>query len=230
VLVHANYLENPFANKETIAMAERQRLQNIQKYNHIWLGEYVKEVEGALWTSDLIQVNRVGEDEVPELRRIVVAIDPSVTGGKNSDETGIIVAGVSTVGEQYYVLEDCSLRGSPDQWIRKAVAKYHEWQADRIIAEVNNGGDLVENLLRNTDNNVSYRSVRATRGKMLRAEPIAALYESSKVHHSGRFPELEEQMIFYNGRGNVSPDRLDALVWAVTDLSQTTGQPMWRIS
>jgi PBSX family phage terminase large subunit len=230
VLVHANYLENPFLNKETIAMAERQRLQNIQKYNHIWLGEYVKEVEGALWTSDLIQVNRVGEDEVPELRRIVVAIDPSVTGGKNSDETGIIVAGVSTVGEQYYVLEDCSLRGSPDQWIRKAVAKYHEWQADRIIAEVNNGGDLVENLLRNTDNNVSYRSVRATRGKMLRAEPIAALYESSKVHHSGRFPELEEQMIFYNGRGNVSPDRLDALVWAVTDLSQTTGQPMWRIS
>ena len=230
VLVHVNYLENPFVTQATTEMASRSKSANILKYNHIWLGDYMKEVEGALWNGDMIQQCRVTEDELPDFSRIVVAIDPSVTGNATSDETGIIVAGRSAHDNKYYILEDCSLRGTPDQWIRRAVAKYHEYQADRIIAEVNNGGDLVENLLRNTDKNVSYRSVRATRGKMLRAEPIAALYESQKVFHSGKFPELEEQMIFYNGRGNVSPDRLDALVWAVTDLSQSTGQAVWRIS
>ena len=230
VLVHVNYLDNPFVTDATKEMAERTRANNILKYNHIWLGDYMKEIEGALWNGDMLQASRVNKDEIPDLTRIVVAIDPSVTGNAKSDETGIVVAGRTANDDTYYVLEDCSLRGTPDQWIRRAVVKYHEYQADRIIAEVNNGGDLVENLLRNTDKNVSYRSVRATRGKMLRAEPIAALYENKKVFHAGKFSELEEQMIFYNGRGNVSPDRLDALVWAITDLSQSTGQPMWRIS
>lgn len=230
VLVHVNYLDNPFVTDATKEMAERTRANNVLKYNHIWLGDYMKEVEGALWNGDMLQASRVNKDEIPDLTRIVVAIDPSVTGNAKSDETGIVVAGRTANDDTYYVLEDCSLRGTPDQWIRRAVVKYHEYQADRIIAEVNNGGDLVENLLRNTDKNVSYRSVRATRGKMLRAEPIAALYENKKVFHAGKFSELEEQMIFYNGRGNVSPDRLDALVWAITDLSQSTGQPMWRIS
>jgi phage terminase large subunit-like protein len=230
VLVHVNYLDNPFVTDATKEMAERTRANNVLKYNHIWLGDYMKEIEGALWNGDMLQASRVNKDEIPDLTRIVVAIDPSVTGNAKSDETGIVVAGRTANDNTYYVLEDCSLRGTPDQWIRRAVVKYHEYQADRIIAEVNNGGDLVENLLRNTDKNVSYRSVRATRGKMLRAEPIAALYENKKVFHAGKFSELEEQMIFYNGRGNVSPDRLDALVWAITDLSQSTGQPMWRIS
>lgn len=230
VLVHVNYLQNPFVNEATKEMAVRSRSNNVLKYNHIWLGDYMKEVEGSLWNGDLIEKCRVKPEELPDFSRIVVAIDPSVTGNANSDETGIIVAGRSAHDDRYYILEDCSLRGTPDQWIRRSVLKYHEHQADRIIAEVNNGGDLVENLLRNTDKNVSYRSVRATRGKMLRAEPIAALYESEKVFHAGKFPELEEQMVFYNGRGNVSPDRLDALVWAVTDLSESTGQAFWRIS
>jgi phage terminase large subunit-like protein len=230
VLVHVNYLDNPFVTDATKEMAERTRANNVLKYNHIWLGDYMKEIEGALWNGDMLQASRVNKDEIPDLTRIVVAIDPSVTGNAKSDETGIVVAGRTANDDTYYVLEDCSIRGTPDQWIRRAVVKYHEYQADRIIAEVNNGGDLVENLLRNTDKNVSYRSVRATRGKMLRAEPIAALYENKKVFHAGKFSELEEQMIFYNGRGNVSPDRLDALVWAITDLSQSTGQPMWRIS
>lgn len=230
VLVHVNYQQNPFVTEATKEMARRSRDNNILKYNHIWLGDYMKEVEGALWNGDLLQTCRVTDQEVPELNRIVIAVDPSVTGKATSDETGIIVAGREHHSEKYYILEDCSLRGTPDQWIRRAITKYHEYSADRIIAEVNNGGDLVENLLRNTDRNVSYRSVRATRGKMLRAEPIAALYESEKVFHVGNFPELEEQMIFYNGRGNISPDRLDALVWALTELSASTGQPMWRIS
>lgn len=230
VLVHANYLNNPFLNEATIEMAERQRQMNIQKYNHIWLGDYIKEVEGALWSGDMIAANRVSEDEVPELSRIVVAIDPAVTGGKNSDETGIIVAGRSAHKPEYYVLEDATLRGSPDQWIKKAIAKYHQYEADRIVAEVNQGGDMVQKLILDSDRSVAYRAVRATRGKMIRAEPIAALYERKQVFHAGRFPELEEQMIFYNGSGNVSPDRLDALVWAITELSQSSGQAVWRIT
>lgn len=229
-LVHVNYMDNPFVTAATKEMADRIRSQNLLKYNHIWLGDYMKEIEGALWNADQLYSCRVEKDEVPDLSRIVVAIDPAVTGKASSDETGIVVAGRSAHKQEYYILEDCSLRGSPDQWIRRAVQKYHEYQADRIIAEVNNGGDLVENLIRNTDRNVSYRSVRATRGKMLRAEPIAALYENDQVFHAGTFTELEEQMIFYNGRGNISPDRLDALVWAVTDLTQSSGQPVWRIS
>ena len=230
VLVHVNFMDNPFVTETTREMADRVRAQNPLKYNHIWLGDYMKEIEGALWNADMIEKCRISKDEIPDLSRIVVAIDPSVTGKATSDETGIVIAGKSAQTEKYYILEDASLRGTPDQWIRRAIFKYHEYKADRIIAEVNNGGDLVENLLRNTDKDVSYRSVRATRGKMLRAEPIAALYESEKVFHSDKFSEMEEQMIFYNGRGNVSPDRLDALVWAVTDLSENTGQPAWRIS
>lgn len=229
ILVHVNYMDNPFVTEATKEMADRIRGQNPIKYNHIWLGDYMREVEGALWNADDIQKCRVEKDAVPELDRIVVAIDPAVTGKATSDETGIVIAG-RFQKNKYYILEDCSLRGSPDQWIRRAISKYHEYQADRIIAEVNNGGDLVENLLRNTDRNVSFRSVRATRGKMLRAEPVAALYESEQVFHAGKFPELEEQMIFYNGSGNISPDRLDALVWAITELSQVSGSPVWRIS
>jgi predicted phage terminase large subunit-like protein len=209
-------------------MAKRAYQKNVQTFNHVWLGDYVGDVEGALWTGGMIERCRI--DEVPDLSRIVVAIDPAVTGGKSSDETGIVIAGRHAQSGTYYVLEDASLRGSPDQWIRVAIEKYREYQADRIIAEVNNGGDLVETLLRNTDRAVSYRAVRATRGKMLRAEPIAALYESNKVFHAERMRELEEQMIFYNGSGNISPDRLDALVWALTDLSQTSGQAVWRIN
>ena len=230
VLVHANYKDNPFLNDATREMAERQRLNNVQKYNHIWLGDYIKEVEGALWNADLIEANRVDDDDIPELSRIVVAIDPAVTGGKNSDETGIVVAGRAAHGQKYYVLEDATLRGSPDQWITRAIAKYHQYEADRIVAEVNQGGDMVQKLILDSDRSVAYRAVRATRGKMLRAEPIAALYEREQVFHAGRFPELEEQMIFYNGSGNVSPDRLDALVWAITELSQSSGQAVWRIS
>ena len=230
VLVHANYMDNPFLNEATREMAERQRLQNIQKYNHIWLGDYIKEVEGALWNGDMIQANRVDMEDVPDLSRIVVAIDPAITGGKNSDETGIVVAGRAADKPEYYILEDATLRGSPDQWIKKAIAKYHEWDADRIVAEVNQGGDMVQKLILDSDRTVAYRAVRATRGKMIRAEPIAALYERKQVFHAGKFPELEEQMIFYNGSGNVSPDRLDALVWAVTELSQSSGQSVWRIS
>lgn len=185
-------------------------------------GELVREREGALWTRKMIERARL--KEVPELDRIVVAVDPPVTGGAQSDECGLMVAGVRTDRdgrERVYVLADGSVRGlGPQQWAERALDLYHEHGADRLVAETNQGGDLVEELIRQIEPTVSYRDVRATRGKRLRAEPVAALYEQGRVHHVGTFRELEDQMCrFVQGRdGGRSPDRLDALVWAVTDL------------
>ena len=128
------------------------------------------------------------------------------------------------------MLEDLSGRHSADKWGRIAIRAYYEWEADRIVAEVNNGGDLVERLIRTIDTNVPYRSVRASRGKMMRAEPIAALYEQKRVHHLGYFAELETQMCTYTGDTRSSPDRLDALVWGLAELSKSRGDVAWRVS
>ena len=170
--------------------------------------------------------NRI--EEAPELQRIVVAIDPAVTSGEEADETGIVVAGRG-VDNRFYVLEDATLRGSPDKWMRTAVDLYYLHKADRIIAETNNGGDLVERLLRTIDRSVSYKKVNASRGKLVRAEPVAALYEQQKVSHVGLFTSLEDQLCTYTGGGK-SPDRLDALVWAITELSTSSGNVYWRVN
>src|SRR5690606_12411566 len=143
--------------------------------------------EVALFKRKLIEAARL--DKAPVLRRIVVGIDPAMTAGSGSDETGIIVAGVGWDGHGY-VLDDASLKGSPDAWAQEAVAAYERWSADRIVAEVNNGGDLVEHTVRTVDANAAYAAVRASRGKRARAEPIAALYEQGKVHHVGTFAVL----------------------------------------
>ena len=182
-----------------------------------------------MWSNKLIDEARLPEDTEKELKQIIVAIDPAVTNNEDSDETGIMVVGKDHNNE-YYVLEDVSGKYTPDQWGRLAVKTFYEWEADRIVAETNNGGDLVERLLRSIDPNIPYRSVRATRGKLLRAEPIAALYEQKKVHHLGVFPELETQMCTYVGQVKPSPDRLDALVWGLTELSKSQGNINWRIS
>jgi len=163
------------------------------------------------------------------MERIVVGIDPATTSNKNSDETGIIIAG--RCNNEYYILDDISGRYTPDEWATKAIEFYYRYNADKIICETNNGGDLVEQIIRNIDNAVSYKKVTATRGKILRAEPISALYEQKKVHHVGYFSELESQMVTYTGDiKQKSPDRLDALVWALTELSHSTGNAIWRIS
>jgi phage terminase large subunit-like protein len=167
-------------------------------------------------------------DEVPDMQRVVVGIDPAVTHSANSDETGIVVAGRG-VDDRFYVLSDKSIKASPDGWMREAIDAFYLYDADKVIAEVNNGGDLVERLLRTIDSNVPYKKVTATRGKMVRAEPIAALYEQKRVSHVGNFDILETQMCEYNGEGK-SPDRMDALVWALTELSLSSGQATWRIS
>lgn len=194
-----------------------------QHYATKWLGrqelyaDIIEEREGSLWTPALLDLAKSAYQDVP-LKRLIVAIDPAVSHGKNSDETGIVVAGLTAHGIGV-ILEDVSLKGSSNQWLLKAIEAYHRWKADRIVAEVNMGGDLVEQLLRNHDPSVSYKAVRATRGKVLRAEPIAALYEQGKVWHAGSFPQLEDQLCTYiPGQTKKSPDRLDALVWALTDL------------
>ena len=181
--------------------------------------EVLSEMPGALWTRERIEKCRVAQ--APPLTRIVVAIDPSVTSGVEAAETGIVVAGIGENGHGY-VLEDLSCRASPDQWASQAVMAYHKHRADQIVAEVNNGGEMVEHVIRTVDPAVPFRAVHASRGKVARAEPVAALYEQGRVHHVGMFPDLESQMVMHLP-GGVSPDRMDALVWALTDL--LVGQP-----
>ncbi|QDL93756.1 ATP-binding protein [Paroceanicella profunda] len=186
-------------------------------------GEMCDAIPGALWTRAGLGGMR---SEAPELTRIVVAVDPPVTGGKSADACGIVVAGVQADGPprdwRAWVLEDASVTGAhPSVWAAAAVAAARRWNADRVVAEVNQGGDLVENILRQVDPLLPYRAVRAARGKVARAEPVAALYEQGRVRHAGIFAALEAEMCAlgpegYSGRG--SPDRVDALVWAITDL------------
>jgi phage terminase large subunit-like protein len=182
-------------------------------------GEVLDDVPGALWARPQLDGSRV--HVAPELARIVVAIDPAVTASAESDETGIVVAGKGVDGA-LYVLADRSCRLSPDGWARRAIVALDEFAADRIVAEVNNGGDLVENVLRTVRPEAPYRAVRASRGKRVRAEPIAALYEQGRVHHVGLHAQLEDQMCSFLPEGNErSPDRVDALVWALTDLTES---------
>lgn len=194
---------------DIVARFEGTRLGRQEIY-----AEVLDDTPGALWTHAQIDAHRV--TVAPPLRRIVVAVDPSVTNSEGSAETGIVAAGADDRGHAY-VLTDASVRASPDAWARAAVGVYHELRADRLVAEVNNGGDLVENLIRTIDGQVAYRAVHASRGKLTRAEPVAALYEQGRVHHVGGFATLEDQLCEYAGFG-ISPDRLDALCWAVTDL------------
>lgn len=187
--------------------------------------EILEDTQGALFERELIRYNQppsAGNDNNHtqdfSFKRVVVGIDPAVTNESYSDETGIVVAGI-THDNTAYVLEDLSGKYSPGEWSKRAVDAYHRWKADRIVAEVNKGGDLVERVVRSCYPDVSYKSVRATRGKALRAEPIAALYEQKRVFHLRPFLELERQMCSYvPGVTSKSPDRIDALVWSLTEL------------
>jgi predicted phage terminase large subunit-like protein len=215
-----------FDNRANLAPAFFRQV--VAKYDGTRMGrqelyaEILDDVPGALWTRDLIRIawpphiQRYGQNEL-DLSRVVVAIDPAVTSGEESDETGIIVAGLDMQGRGH-ILADRSCRLSPDGWARRAIEAYREFRADRIVAEVNNGGDLVETVLRVVDTNIPYTAVHASRGKRVRAEPIAALYEQGKVTHAEAFPDLEDQMCSFTPESGDSPDRMDALVWALTHL------------
>lgn len=212
-----------YDNRANLSARALRKLE--QQYGGTRLGrqelyaEILDDVPGALWTRTILDEGRVRN--VPELVRIVVAIDPAVTAGENSDWTGIVVAGIGA-DRHGYVLDDLTVQTSPERWARIAVAAYERWKADRIIAESNNGGDMVATTLRTVDPLVPVRLVHAARGKRTRAEPVSALYEQGRVHHVGALPELEDQLCTWVP-GDESPDRLDALVWALTDLMLGSG-------
>lgn len=186
--------------------------------------EILDDTPGALWTRQRIEDSRVSLADVQLhidlVVRIVVAIDPAVTSTAESDETGIVVVGL-TRSAHILVFDDLSLRGSPLEWARVAIGAYKFRRADRIVGEVNNGGDLVERNIHVEDGNVPFRAVRASRGKFTRAEPVAAMYEQKRVHHVGTFPMLEDEMCNWIP-GMKSPSRMDALVWAITELAIDT--------
>lgn len=209
---HFTSRDNPYISQ--MAVDELAQDMTALAYRQEILAEDIDEIPGALWTRATLEASRV--QHRPGLYRVVVAIDPAVTANESSNETGIIVAGVDE-NEHGYVLEDVSQRASPDTWAKAAIEAYYRWQADRIVAESNQGGDMVENTLRTIDPNVPITLVRATRGKYTRAEPVSALYDQGRVHHVGLFDELEDQLCSWLP-GDASPDRLDALVWALTAL------------
>jgi len=182
--------------------------------------ELLEDVQGALWTVGMIDGHR--QRFAPDLRRVVVAVDPSGTKGDGKgDDIGIVVAATGTDG-RFYVLEDASCQLSPDGWAKRVAQVYEKWKADRVIAESNFGGAMVQAVLRTANKNLPVKMVTASRGKVVRAEPVAALYEQGKVSHCGEFSAMEDQMCAMTGYGYVgegSPDRADALVWALTELS-----------
>lgn len=234
---YAEMLVNPADNKANLppkyfgilagmSAAQRQRFER---------GEWASEVAGALWAIEDrtaadgqvipgIDSKRIAATQLPEMRRIVVAVDPSGTKGDGKgDDIGIVVAGLGVDGRAY-VLADRTCQLSPDGWGRRAVEAYHEFKADRIIGEKNFGGAMVQFVIRTADKNAAFKEVTASRGKSVRAEPISALYEQGHVSHVGAFPDLEDQMANMTASGFVgegSPDRADALVWALTDLMIT---------
>ncbi|MDE0590427.1 terminase family protein [Halocynthiibacter sp. C4] len=209
-------------NRANLASSFLERIQ--RRYAGTRLGrqelnaEILGDLPGAIWSQSVIDTFRVSE--APEVGRTVVAVDPAVTNTEESDEHGIIVAGIGP-DQAGYVLEDASRSGSPADWAREAVSLYHKYSADGIVVEVNQGGDMVAHTIRTIAPNVNIIEVRASKGKHVRAEPIAALYEQGRVRHVGQYPELEAQMTQFTTegyQGDNSPDRVDALVWAFTDL------------
>jgi phage terminase large subunit-like protein len=213
-----------YDNSANLAPSFLARLKRIYEGTRLGRQELeadlLEDVDGALWSREVIDRGRV--KTVPALRRIVVAIDPAASSGEDSDETGIIVAGR---GEDngFYVLADVSGRYAPHEWAATAVRAFRQWRADRIVAERNNGGEMVEATIRMVDADVPVTTVWASRGKVARAEPVSALYEQGRAHHVGAFPALEDQMCamtadFDARSAGYSPDRCDALVWAATEL------------
>lgn len=210
-----------FQNAENLSPVFLERIR--ERYEGTRLGrqelggEVLDDNPGALWHRDIIENLRVRA--TPPLLRVVVGVDPAVTSNEDSDETGVVTAGVAANGHGYVIADD-SLQATPNGWALKAVGAYDRHRADRIIGEVNNGGDLVEVNIRTVGPHVSYKAVHASRGKLIRAEPISALYEQGRIHHVGTFPLLEDQMCDWVP-GQRSPDRMDALVWALTELMTT---------
>lgn len=234
---YVEMLVNPADNRENLPEKYFDILADMSEAKRIRFerGEWASEVNGALWTLEDRQAADGGTicgidsqrvSQAPAMRRIVVAVDPSGTKGDGQgDDIGIVVAGLGIDGHGY-MLQDGSCNLSPEGWGRRAVELYHLHKADRIVAERNFGGAMVETVIRVADKNVSYKEVTASRGKVARAEPIAALGEKGRIHHVGSHADLEDQLCNFTASGYVgegSPDRADAYVWAFTELMLTGG-------
>lgn len=222
IVVRANYCDNPFFPDELEEERAYDEKVNPTRYGHIWLGEYEPAAVGAIWDMETINTHRRAREDAPDMRRVVVSIDPAGSSEDGANETGIIACGLGEDGRGY-VLDDASLVGSPQEWAERALALYDLHEADAVVVEVNYGGDMVKATIRALRPHIRVIEVRARRGqsKHLRAEPISALYSLGRVSHVGAFPKLEAQMCLvtaggYEGRG--SPDRVDAMVYGFTEL------------
>lgn len=214
-----------FENAENLPESYMDRLRALYEGTRIGrqelAGEILEDREGALWTRDMLERLRVVE--TPEMVRVVVAVDPAVSDGESAAETGIIVCGKGTDG-QGYVLDDSTLSESPLNWSRQVIAAYTRYRANLIVGEKNQGGDLIENTLRTVKPGIAFKGVHASRNKVARAEPVVSLYEQGRVHHVGMFASLEDQLCGWVP-GEKSPDRLDALVWGMTELFDLDEEP-----
>lgn len=225
--IHTTYLDNiQNLSKSFIDQANRVKQENLHRYEHLFLGKWLDDAEGLLWNRPILDRARIVTK--PDLRRIVVAIDPAATSNMESDETGIIVAGKDSEGKGY-VLEDLSGKYSPNEWGKIAQQAAKNWNADCIVAEKNMGGDMVESVIKSTGTPTRIKLVTATKGKYVRAEPIYSLYEQHKIYHVGHFPLLESQMITFDPDKGKSPDRVDALVWGMTELMLGSHRPAFGI-
>ena len=214
--IHTTYLDNKQNLSESfIDQADRVRVENLHRYEHLFLGKWLDDAEGLLWNRPIIERARIASR--PELKRIVVAIDPAITANMESDETGIVVCAKDSNGKGY-VLEDLSGKYTPNEWAKIAMQAAKNWNVDCIVAEKNQGGLMVESVLRSQGTTNRIKLVSATQGKYVRAEPIYSLYEQHKIFHVGNFPILESQMITFDPEKGKSPDRVDALVWGFTEL------------
>lgn len=208
---HFRSQDNPHISTEALEQIAHD--MTALAYRQEILAEDVDEAPGALWTRKTIEDTRREEVPAEGLSRVVIGVDPSATS--TGDEAGIVAAGKT--GEEAYILGDYSLQGSPLTWATRAVRAFYEQEADRIVAESNQGGEMVAQVIRQVDPSVPVILVHASRGKQTRAEPVAAAYEKGRVHHVGSFPLLEDEMCLWVP-GDASPNRMDALVWACTDL------------
>jgi phage terminase large subunit-like protein len=224
--IHTTYLDNvQNLSQSFIDQAKRVKQENLHRYEHLFLGKWLDDAEGLLWNRPIIERARVSAK--PDLSRIVVAIDPATTASMDSDETGIIVCGKDANGKGY-VLEDLSGKYSPTEWATVSLQAFKNWNADCIVAEKNQGGDMVESVLRSQNTTARIKLVTATKGKYVRAEPIYSLYEQHKIFHVGSFPILENQMVTFEPDKGKSPDRVDAMVWGFTEL-MVSGQEFWHV-
>jgi phage terminase large subunit-like protein len=222
--IHTTYLDNvQNLSQSFIDQAERVKKENIHRYEHLFLGKWLDDAEGLLWNR--VMIDRIRITQKPELVRIVVSVDPAATANLDSDETGITVLGKDINGKGY-VLEDLSGKYSPNEWGKVVSQAVINWKADCIVAEKNQGGDMVENVIRQHDKQTRVKLVTATKGKYVRAEPVYSMYEQGKVFHVGNFPILERQMISFDPEKGSSPDRVDALVWGFTDLLLNVIEPV----